>query len=216
MVRAAGNVSLRTRKGSNEMRHAGTMIVVLTVAGMVCGCGSPEMTNTGRTGIERLVVSSAADKAVDLMDLKALAGKKVFLDTTQFEGTEKAYAIAEIRDHLGAAGALLVSDRDKADAIVEARAGALETDNSTSLIGIPAIPIPIPGAATLTTPEIALFKKVKQVGTAKIALNVLAPDGKQLMTTGHKHGSSYFTRWTILFWFNFDHSDIPEAKATKY
>ena len=197
------------------MKQAAAMIAVLAAVA-VGGCGLPAMTNTARTGVERLVVTSAADKAIEPMNLKALSGKKVFLDTTQFEGTEKAYAIAEIRDRLGRAGALLAADKAKADAIVEARAGAMETDSSTSLFGIPAIPIPIPGVGTLATPEIALFKKVKQVGTAKIALNVLAPDGKQLMTTGHKHGTSYFTRWTILIWITFEGSDIPEAKATWY
>lgn len=192
-------------------------VVIAFLAAMAAGCsGLPEMTNTARTGIERLVVTSAVDRAVETMDLKALSGKEVFLDATQFEGTDKAYAIAEIRDQLGRAGARLVATSAKAHAIAEARAGALETDCSTAMFGIPAVPIPVPGVGTLTTPEFALFKKVKQIGTAKIALNVLTRDGRQLMTTGHSHGSSFFTRWTLLIWITFDHSDIPEAKATSY
>ena len=198
------------------MRLTGIMVVLLTTGMMALGCGSPRMTDTARTGIERLVVSTAAERAVEPMNFKALAGKTVFVDVSQLEGTEKAYALNEIREHLGRAGALMAADKAKADAVAEVRAGALETDSSVFLFGIPAIPIPVPGAGTLTTPELALFKKAKQTGTAKIAINVLDAEGKQLLTTGRKHGASFFTRWTLLILVNFETTDIPEAKVTWY
>ena len=192
------------------------MILAAVVIAM-SGCGTPNTTGTARTAIERLVLSTAADRVVKELEInKVLAGKKVFLDTSRFEGTDKAYAIQAISEKLASGGAYMIEDKSKAEIIVKARAGALETDHSTFLFGIPAIPIPVAGSGTLTTPEIALFKKAKQTGTAKIALAAYSRDGRLLAATGPKHGQSYFTRWTLLIWINFDCSDVPVADDTLY
>lgn len=183
----------------------------------ISGCGTPTATNTARTAIERLVLSTAADRVVNELGInKVLAEKTVFLDASQFEGTDKAYAIQAIREKLASGGAYIIEDKSKAEIIVLARAGALETDHSRFFFGIPAIPIPIPGSVTLTTPELALIKKVKQTGTAKIALAAYSRSGRLLAATGPKHGQSYFTRWTLLFWINFDYCDVPVADDTLY
>ena len=50
------------------MKRAVVMIMVLAVAGLVSGCGTPNMTNTKRTGIERLVISSAAERAIEKIE----------------------------------------------------------------------------------------------------------------------------------------------------
>ena len=194
------------------------IVIVIALGGLlVPGCANPRQTDTPRTGVERLLISTAADRSIEAMDVGPLAGSKVFLDDSRFDGTDKAYAVDAIRDKLGKGGVALVDDKGKAEIVVEIRAGALDIDSSNSFLGLPAIPIIIPGAGTMSTPEVALYKKAKQLGTAKLALHARSLDsGEQVHRTDAKHGLATFTRWTILIWFTFNTTDIPESKKTWY
>ena len=64
-------------------------------------------------------------------------GTKVFVDATNFDAYDGKYAIAKIRSRVLESGANLVNDKDKADAIVEIRSGALSTDDHDMIVGIP-------------------------------------------------------------------------------
>ena len=189
----------------------------LLTAWAACGCGAPRQSDTARTAVERLLLSTAADRAAKALNVEVLDGKKVFLDVSHFEANDKAYAIGAIRDQLGGQGVLLVNDAKEAEVVAEVRAGALDTDSSTSFIGLPSIPIVVPGAGTITTPELALFKKSRQYGTAKIALNALdSKSGRQIYSTAPQRGQSFFTRWTFLLFITFHTTDIQEVKWTSY
>ena len=108
-------------------------VVFVGLLGIVVlgGCmGSPRVTDPARTAIEQLLLSTAAERALIGVDLKALEGKKVFLDASGFEGTDKAYAIGQIKLLLGKQGALFVEDRKQAEAVAEITSGALSIDRS--------------------------------------------------------------------------------------
>jgi hypothetical protein len=104
-----------------------------------------------------------------------MANKTVFLDPQYLDGVvDKGYVIASVRQHLGAAGALLQEDRKNATYVVEVRAGAVGTDRNELLVGVPQVNLPavIPGVPSGALPEIPFAKRISRSGVAKIALFV--------------------------------------------
>ena len=137
------------------------------------GCGTTRVTDTPRAASEMLLVSQAVDNAIGQLDFSALKGKPVYLDSQFIDLTvDKGYVISSVRQHLLAHGALLLDAKEKADYVVELRAGAVGTDKHSLLIGTPQMSLPsvlLPGIPT-AVPEIALVKKTDQKGVAKLAV----------------------------------------------
>jgi hypothetical protein len=138
------------------------------------GCGATRSTDTTRTATEQLLISDAIDRAVQSMNLQALAGQSVFLDDTKLTDTvDKNYYISTLRQHLLATGCELRDKREDADFIVEARAGAIGTDRNDLLFGIPSMnmpSIPLVQPVPAAIPEIPIAKRKDQRGVAKIAV----------------------------------------------
>ena len=132
-------------------------------------CSTERETSPPRTATEELLVSTAADRAAEHLDVAIPKGSKVFVDASNFEGTDSKYAIAAIRDHVARCGGYLVADRKDADMALEIRTGALSIDEKSLLVGIPRFDVPIPLAGNFKFPEIALFKRAQQKGVAKFA-----------------------------------------------
>jgi hypothetical protein len=178
------------------------------------GCASFRMTEPPRTATEQLLLSTVADRALASADLTIFANQRVFLDATYFDSYDSKYAIGEIRDALSRAGALLESSPANSDIIIEARAGALSTDSSYTLIGVPSTGLPIPLTGTISTPEIAFYKSQNQLSYAKIALLAYANQSRaHIYSSGPLVGKSYSDYHKILFinWFS---TDIPEKQKT--
>jgi hypothetical protein len=133
-----------------------------------------------RTATEQLLVSTAVDHAVERLVLDFPAGSKVFVIASYFEGVDSRYAVGAIRDRLLRLGARLTDERRDSELIVEIRSGALSIDERRTIIGIPALAIPVPLAGTLQLPEIALFKRYHRRGVAKFAATVYRADGGAL------------------------------------
>ncbi len=155
------------------------MRVVISIGFMLLwatcpGCGTTKWTDTARTATEQLLITDSIDRAVSRLDLRALAGKKIFVDDTPAKQvTDSAYLVSAIRQHVLASGAILKDKRDDAEYILEIRAGAVGTDRHDLLFGIPATNLPTIGAmagAPSQIPEIAVAKKTDQRGVAKISL----------------------------------------------
>lgn len=152
------------------------------------GCSSTK----GNVATEQLLMSDAIDRTVSDFDFTPLGGNKVYLDTTyivpnrnpqQLINTD--YVISALRQQMLAAGCQLVSVRDEADVIAEARLGALGTDGQMIIYGVPENSFLSRAAAVLpnappvpTIPEIALAKKDHKSAAAKLA--VFAYDRKTL------------------------------------
>lgn len=191
-------------------------VVLVGLLGIVVlgGCmGTPRVTDPARTAVEQLLLSTAAERALIGVDLKALNGRKVFLDASGFDGTDKAYAIGQIKMLLGNAGVLLVDDKKQAEVLAEITSGALSIDRSDSLLGVPSIPLPIPQVGIVQTPEVAMFKTIKQTGVAKFAMNAYEPaTGKQVLAIGPVSGTTYHNFHRMFFFFKFYRTDLPEKK----
>jgi uncharacterized protein DUF6655 len=178
----------------------------------VCGCSSVRSTDTARGSVEELLLSTAADRAIAQLDLSSLKGKRVYLDASNVSCVDKGYVIAALRDQLGRSGVLLVDDRKDAELIAEARVGALATDSTKDLIGIPSMPMPLMGAGAINTPELALYRKVAQSGQAKLAINARDPKtGKQTLSAGPVEGTAHYVRKTMLL-TTWTQTDIPESQ----
>jgi len=150
------------------------LLVVLIGCGTWAGCGTTKWTDTKRTATEQLLISDAMDRAVSELDLRALAGKKVFLDDDALKSvTDHEYLSSSLRQHMLASGCILKDKAEEADYILEARSGAVGTDHHDVLYGVPAVNVPavLPFSALPSTiPEIPFAKKTDQRAVAKIAV----------------------------------------------
>lgn len=139
---------------------------------LITGCGTTRSTDTARTATEQLLISNAVDQTITRLDFRFLSGQKVFFDPAFLDASvDKGYVISSIRQHLLACGALVMEDRTKATYVVEARAGAVGTDNSSLLVGVPQMNLPalVPGQPSMI-PEIPLAKRTDQRAVAKVAV----------------------------------------------
>ena len=153
------------------MRAAWPTIVVCLV---LLGCGTSKWSDTKRTATEQLLISDAMDRAVSRLDFRAVAAKKVFLDSSYLEDvTDAPYLISSLRQHMLAGGCIMMDNREEADYVVEVRVGAVGTDRNELVFGVPAtrIPdvIPVSGVPT-NIPEMPLAKRTEQRAVAKIAV----------------------------------------------
>lgn len=163
-------------------------LVALGLLLTTLGCGSTK----SRTATEQLLMSDAVDRAVAQIDFTDLAGQKIFFDTKyivntkdpQFIGNQKGlgfvnaeYVIGSLRQQMVAADCRLQEKVEDADFVVEARLGAVGVDNNEVIYGMPASQ-PYSAAATAmgsvppipALPEIAIAKKIIQVGAAKVGV----------------------------------------------
>jgi hypothetical protein len=195
--------------------HFALILAIFTLGLAVTGCSTYDETNPSRSASEQLLISTAMDRALTNEDLSIFSGRKIYLDATYFASYDQQYALGEIRDALNSAGALLVDNVTNSDLVVEPRSGALSVDASSSLVGIPAMGLPVPLSGALSTPEIAFYKSVKQNSIGKIAL--LAYDTKSrrhYYSSGPLLGKSYNYYRKILFisWIS---TDIPEKQKNE-
>jgi hypothetical protein len=182
---------------------------------MLQGCTTVADSNPARTATEQLVISSAAERAAAKLSLDIPRSANVFLDNSNFEGTDSKYAIAAIRSHLLETGMQLVDDKKNADVIIEMRAGALSTDRKTFLIGIPQFNIPIPlASAPLAIPQMAIYSTEEQKGVAKFAATGFAAKAGTLIAAQKpQYGFSHNTKKTVLFFFSWTDNDAMPKDA---
>ncbi len=178
------------------------------------GCVQTRITEPARSAVEQLLLSTAADRAMQHVDLSIFNAKKVYVETNLFESYDAKYALGTIREALSQAGALLVNDSKSSEITVEARSGALSTDSNESLVGIPKMGLPIPLAGAFSTPEIALYKSQKQYSVAKLALFAYSTQsGAHVFTSGPQVGKAHNFYYQFLGYILYTSTDIPEKKT---
>ena len=166
------------------------------------------MTELYQTATEQLLISGAIDHALGNVKPPIPPGSKVCVDADGAGNNMvfPKYLIGGVRDLILQSGSRLVDDKKNADLIAELRNGGQAIN---LLVGIPAIPVPIPLTGTVQTPELALFKHDKQTGIAKVALTVYsAKSGALAGRTGPVYGDSQYAHWTVLLLINRDSQDI--------
>jgi len=82
------------------------------------GCTMDKTTAPARSATEQLLLSTAADRALQATDFTIFAGRKVFLDPAYFDSYDAKYALGTVRDALNRAGALLEDNATNSDIII--------------------------------------------------------------------------------------------------
>lgn len=186
---------------------------------LLAGCTTVHVTEPTQTATEQLLITRAVDDAVEKMDVSFVSGARIFVDTDYVDQARDRnvqfarYMMSAVRDRLLRAGGLISDDRATADVIVELRSGGQSVDHNTLLIGIPSIPIPLflllPTTNTVTLPELALFKRDRQTGVAKLAVTAYRQStGALAGSSGPSFGSSNHTDRVILLVIEDINSDI--------
>jgi hypothetical protein len=184
-------------------RHARrrTRSVSLAAGLAVCclGCGTTRWSDSKRTATEQMLVSDAVERAVGAIDMRPLAGYSVYLDTSFMDDvTDSKYLTSTLRHQLIASGCRLATSQEAAEVVVEARAGALGTDRSDLLIGLPATSVEVMGNGT-AIPEIAAAKRTEQRAVAKVNLFAYErASGRPVWQSGMQHvASNTRDRWLM-------------------
>ena len=188
----------------------GCLFLLLCVAG---GCLQTRVSEPPRTAVEQLLISTAADRSLQLAEWHMFDGKRVFVDTNYFESYDRAYVLGSVRNLLSIHGALLATNAHDAEIIIEPRSGALSTDSSSSLLGMPSLPVPIPLAGTFESPEVSFFKSDKLLSTAKVALFAYDQKSrKHIYSSGPLVGKASHKYYKFLGYLSITRTDLPEKK----
>ncbi len=181
---------------------------------LTAGCINQQISVPSGTAAEQLLLSTAADRALERLDLSSLRGRKIFLDARYFEPSQPEYVLGSLRDLLSSRGALLMADTNRADMIVEARTAALGIDSSKNFIGLPSVPVPLLLPAGMQTPELAIFKAERANSIAKIALFAYDKTSREhLFSSGGKVGRAKLNDYRFLGIIKIRRTDIPEEKS---
>jgi hypothetical protein len=148
--------------------------ICLGLSVFAAGCASMKQSDTARTGLEQLLISSATDRALEQIDLRPIAGAKVYIEEKYLDCVDKNYVLVALHQRLLNHQCTLVDKAEDANVVLEVASGGVGTDRTDVFVGIPEIPLPPPSPVAI--PRLALFERVRSMGTAKIA--VVAVDAK--------------------------------------
>lgn len=186
------------------------------------GCTTIRVVDPPRTADLDFLLTGAAEQAVNQLSVEPLRDRLVFVDTqwlvptirptvaTQLENElarqpqpEYLFLIGELRARLLKSGVRLVDTKEKAQVVLEIRAGALSANHLEYLLGLPAslIPASVGGGltggstggtgVTLNTPELSILKSTKQYGWASVSyVAYWADSGELLAVSGPFNGKT--------------------------
>ena len=164
------------------MRALRSLCLFLTIplTGLLFGCTTPSTSNTARTAVEQLLISSAVDQSLNKVDFRPFGGHAVHLSDAYIDAVDKAYIVGSVRHRLLNAGAQLVDKPEEADIVVEIRSGGVGTNTADTFVGTPEIALP----GMVTIPEMKIAERTRQSGLAKLGLVAYDAKTKQVLGTG--------------------------------
>ncbi len=173
-----------------------SFLALLTIS-IAVGCTTTRKSDTARTGMEQLLISNAVDQTLQKTDLPPLDGRKVFVEEKYLDSVDKGYVVGTLRQKLLASGARLVDKKEDSEITLELCSGGVGTDNIESFIGMPGMAMP--GPLPIEIPEIRLYEKSSQFGTAKLSVVAYATEsGQMIHDSGPALARANDSRWSIL------------------
>jgi len=170
------------------------LICGVLLLGTTCfGCASMKESDTARTGLEQLLISSAVDDSLNKVDFTPVAGAKVFLKADYLESVDKNYVLMSMRSRLLSHDCMLVDKADDADVVMEVASGGIGTDRTELTVGSPEIPL----GPLARIPKISVYERKRAMGTAKLC--VIATDTKTkrpVINSGYSLARSDHQHWT--------------------
>lgn len=176
------------------------------------GCATMKESDTARTGLEQLLVSSAADQALNRVDLTPIAHAKVYIEQKYLDCVDKNYIVVALHQRLLGLGCTLVEKSEEADVVLEISSGGVGTDRKELFVGVPQIPLPPP--SPIAIPKMPLFTKNAAMGTAKLL--VVAYDNKskqQVINSGYTLARSDHRNWSVLGMSGITTGSVPNELA---
>lgn len=171
---------------------ASTLIAAL----LFTGCTTTRTTDTARTGMEQLLISNAVDQTLNKIALPPVTGRKVFVEDKYLEAVDKGYIVGSLRQRLMSSGAQIVDAKDGSDMTIEIFSGGVGTDNVESYVGVPGLTVP---GLPVEIPEVRVYEKKSQFGTAKLGLVAYATTtGDMLYDSGRSLARADDSRWSIM------------------
>ena len=168
----------------------------LITATLFTGCTTTRTTDTARTGMEQLLISDAVDQTLNKVTLPPVTGRKVFVEEKYLEAVDKGYIIGSLRQRLMANGAQVVDTKEGSDLTLEIFSGGVGTDNVESFVGVPGLTVP---GLPVEIPEIRVYEKKSQFGTAKLGLVAYATTtGDLLYDSGKSLARADDSRWSVM------------------
>jgi len=177
---------------------------------LFAGCTTIRVVDPPRTADLDFLLTGAAEQAVAQLSTDSLRDRVVYVDTSWLIPTVRAtvafslenelarqpapeylFLIGELRAKLLKSGVRLVDAKEKAQVVLEIRAGALSTDHLEYLLGLPASLLPAnvstglnsSGAAGITfnTPQLSILQSTKQYGWASVSYVAYWADSGELL-----------------------------------
>lgn len=166
-------------------RLASLAILALAMTADGCASVTTKITGTSRSGSEELLLTGVADRVIASLSFGPLAGRRVFLDTSQVSAPDASWIIFSLRREMARQGLLLQSDKKDAQTIVEASVAAYATDEvdcqfslPLSIPSNPLVPLPVASIGANTS---ALTRKNRQDAVVKLALFAYDATTRQLV-----------------------------------
>jgi hypothetical protein len=178
------------------MLRAWSLVIVAVSTVVAPGCATIKKSDTARTGLEQLLVSSAIDRSLNKIDWSPVRGAPVYVETKYLDCVDKNYVIIGVHQRLLANGCTLVDKAEDSAVTLEIGSGAVGTDRQDTFLGIPEISLP---SSAVALPRMAIFTRDKSNGTAKLA--VVAYDTKTkrpVINSGTSLARSDHKDWSLL------------------
>jgi hypothetical protein len=159
------------------------------------GCASMKESDTARTGLEQLLISSAVDQSLDKVNLAPVSGAKVLIKSDFLDAVDKNYILMSLRSRLLAQQCTIVDKAEDADVVIDVASGGVGTDRTDLTVGSPEIPLGPMGAI----PKLSLYERKRAMGTAKLVVIATDTKSKQpVINSGFSLARSDHQHWTML------------------
>jgi hypothetical protein len=132
--------------------------------------------------MEQLLISNAVDQVLNKVDFAGMNGAKVYVEEKYLDCVDKGYIVGSVRHRVLNVGGRLVDKPDEADVVMELRSGGVGTDNTETYIGFPGVALP--GPMPVELPEVKLWNRTAQLGTAKLAITAFDARGRTVLDFG--------------------------------
>ncbi|NQU45335.1 hypothetical protein HQ520_18800 [bacterium] len=192
------------------MQKAFALVLLFAVLGL-CGCLSKRTTTTERTAVEQALLSQAAEQTLAGFNFEALAGKSFYLVEDDVDGYDTEYILTSLKHRLLQFDLVEAAQEPDADVLLYPRLANAAIDDSDASLGIPELPLIIPGAGGLTIPELSLYKKETQRGRNRMGVyGVDRETGTLVFETPLVSKETYYKRWVLLFIFSFRTTNLEK------
>lgn len=171
-------------------------LAMLATLSPLAGCATRKQSDTARTGVEQLLISTAVDRSLDKVDYGPIRNAKIYVEEKYLDCVDKNYVIVALHQRLLRHNCTLVGKADDADVIMEVTSGGVGTDRTDLFVGITEIPLPPP--SPIAIPKMSIFNRTRAIGTAKIGIVAYDAKTKLAVINTDPLARSDFKAWTIL------------------